>query len=94
MAIANPIWACYEAAVISALDSFLDTARGLVLRNFLPRKIFLFILPFRDYLESGGDPAKMPLIKGGLSDNRRELTKLGLYKSCRLKCKPACNKTV
>ncbi|KAL6832049.1 hypothetical protein V8C40DRAFT_263319 [Trichoderma camerunense] len=91
MTIANPVWACYEAAVISALDSFLDTARGLVLGNCLPPRTFLFALPFRDYLESGGDPAKMPVIKGGLSDNRRELTKLGLYKSGRFKCKPACN---
>lgn len=89
MSIANPIWACYEIAVISALDGFLDTIRELLVGNVvLPHQTYLFILPFKDYLESG-DPTKMPLIQGS-AGNRRELTKLGMYRSGRIKCKPAC----
>lgn len=86
---ANPIWACYEAAVISALDEFLETVRQLVVGNLvLPHQTYHFILPFKDYLETG-DATKMPVVQGSLT-NRKELTKLGLYKSGRFKCKPGC----
>ncbi|RYP20408.1 hypothetical protein DL765_002784 [Monosporascus sp. GIB2] len=88
--IAEPVWACYQGSVVAALDSFLEDVREMLQGNvWLTPHTYLFILPFKEYLESGGDPNKMPLIRGTIG-GRRELTKLGLYKSGRIKCKPGC----
>ncbi|RYP38511.1 hypothetical protein DL766_000928 [Monosporascus sp. MC13-8B] len=88
--IAEPVWARYQGSVVAALDDFLEDVREMLQGNvWLTPHTYLFILPFQEYLESGGDPNKMPLIRGTIGD-RRELTKLGLYKSGRIKCKPGC----
>jgi hypothetical protein len=40
-----------------------------------------FIAPFISYLTSGGNPALMPVIKGGdMKTERRELSELGFFR--------------
>lgn len=88
--IADYVTRCYEACAISALDDFLEYVRGTVLDgSWLPAPIFWLAQPFKRYLESGGDPILMPIVQRG-DREARELTKLGLYKSGRMKCKPDC----
>ena len=88
--VADHVTRCYEACVISALDDFLEYVRGTILDgSWLPAPIFRVAQLFRRYLESGGDPSLMPIVQRG---NRevREPTKLGIYKSGRVKCKSDC----
>jgi hypothetical protein len=88
--IAEPVIQCLESAQLIALDQYLEFIRAEILRdNPIGSHHYCFILPFRKFLESGGDPNLMPIIRSG-SVQRRELTRLGLYRSGRIKCKAGC----
>jgi len=88
--IAAPVAQCFESARVIMLDRFLDLLREEILKGNTPLPEDLaFVRPFRQFLESGGDPNYMPIIRSG-ARNRRELTLLGVYQSGRMKCKPNC----
>jgi hypothetical protein len=88
--IAVPVSQCLEIARVLALDEYLEIIRGAILKGQrIDPHLFLSILPFKEFLESGGDPRLMPVVKTGCRD-RRELTKLGAFQSGRMRCKKGC----
>ena len=88
--IAEPVTQRLESACIIGIDQYLEFIRAEILReNLIGHHQYRFILPFRAFLESGGDPNLMPIIRSG-SRERKTLTRLGIYQSGRMKCKPGC----
>jgi len=88
--IAEPVSQCLETVRLILLDQYLEMIREAVLgyRDIEPR-VHAFLLPFKKFLESGGEPSLMPLVRTG-DRGKRELTELGLFQSGRMRCKEGC----
>jgi hypothetical protein len=88
--IAEPVSQCLENVRLILLDQYLEMIRETVLggRDIEPR-VHAFLLPFKKFLESGGEPSLMPPVRTG-DRRRRELTKLGLFQSGRMRCREEC----
>jgi len=89
--IAEPISQCLETARLVMLNQYLERIREAILRyqNNIEPEVRAFLLPFRKFLESGGEPSVMPMVRTG-DRSSREFTELGLFQSGRMRCKDGC----
>jgi hypothetical protein len=85
--IAIPVHQCLEARALIYLDKYLEAIRDAIIGGgWIGPDIFRFVLPYRSFLESGGDPNLMPKVNGKVPD----MTILELYRKGRIKCKAGC----
>jgi hypothetical protein len=88
--IAEPVSQCLENVRLILLDQYLEMIREAVLGDrYIEPRVHAFLLPFKKFLESGGEPNVMPLVRTG-DRGKRELTKLGLFQSRRMRCREGC----